>query len=151
MGGCVRAAAAQAADRPSAWGWAVEAAEPLRLPPAALGLLSQVSMGCWGGGTRYNVGLLKDNGGQLCCRRGADIKTRSDLGVGVMGTGVLTQHGGAARACCERVACRAHCQILHRSTSLLHAVCISAVRSCYPALNSSSTSQPNSHMALRAG
>lgn len=34
----------QAADRPSAWGWASEEAEPLMLPPAALGLLSQVRM-----------------------------------------------------------------------------------------------------------
>jgi len=53
------AAAAQAADRPSAWGWAVDEAEPLRLPPAALGLLSQVSMG-WGRGTQCIVMLLKN-------------------------------------------------------------------------------------------
>jgi hypothetical protein len=39
---CCAALPCQAADRPSAWGWAVDDAEPLRLPPAALGLLSQV-------------------------------------------------------------------------------------------------------------
>lgn len=32
----------QAADRPSAWGWEDESFVPLKLPPAALGLLSQV-------------------------------------------------------------------------------------------------------------